>query len=525
LHTALEPDDTSARSPFRFTAISDLDPVCNIDTITLDGLLGGEDLTEAWLFDYMFDMDFVMSAFAPGIRDTVAVKVVHGSWQADSEQRAHLERFAKRHANVEAICAWMPERFGTHHSKMMVLFTESSARVVVHTANMIPRDWANMTQGAWLSPPLPLLDPATATATAQDHRPAAIGTGARFKADLLRYLAHYDAAQPQRTTPRTAPLVARLRGHCFAAVRAAFLASAPGAERPAAAADAPHTLFGWPGLRQILRALPPPSGGGGAGGGGEDPPREDLVVQVSSIATVHEAWMANFHRVLATAGAGGGGGSGGEPARPRLRLVFPTAGEIRASLDGYASGGSIHLKGATATQQKQLQRLRPHLCRWGGGDADDKDARTDEASGRGNAMRGLAAPHVKTYARLATAKGGGGGAEATRARWALLTSANLSTQAWGALPDAREGRVRVCSYEVGVVVWPELFAGAGDGGRAEMVPVFGRDSLEAGGPGLVPLRLPYGLPLEGYKGADRPWCRNVRHDEPDWWGRRWVPEE
>ena len=249
---------------------------------------------------------------------------------------------------------------------------------------------------------------------------------------------------------------------------------------------------------------------------------------------------------------------GGEPAgadraapagggRPRLRIVFPAEDEIRASLDGYASGGSIHLKGATAAQQGQLRRLRPLWCRWGGG--AEGDAAGDEASGTGNAMRGLAAPHVKTYARLATAKRADGG-EAVRVRWALITSANLSTQAWGAMPDAL-GRVRVCSYEVGVLVWPELLAGDDEeeavaaersedaarevGGEkkqrraAEMVPVFGRDSLEGAGGGegarLVPLRLPYGLPLEEYRRGDRPWCGNVRHEEPDWLGQRWDPEE
>jgi tyrosyl-DNA phosphodiesterase 1 len=131
---AAAPLDDTIRSPFRLTAIRGLDPICNIDAVTLDDLLGGLDLTEAWLFDYMYDLDFCMSAFAPRIRDTVAVKIVHGSWQDESSQRMHLENRAKHYPNVEVICAWMPERFGTHHSKMMVLFTAASARVVVRNS-------------------------------------------------------------------------------------------------------------------------------------------------------------------------------------------------------------------------------------------------------------------------------------------------------------------------------------------------------------------------------------------------------
>ena len=39
----------------------------------------------------------------------------------------------------------MPEAFGTHHSKMMVLFRrDETVQVIIHTANMIPRDWRNV---------------------------------------------------------------------------------------------------------------------------------------------------------------------------------------------------------------------------------------------------------------------------------------------------------------------------------------------------------------------------------------------
>ena len=75
--------------------------------------------------------------------------------------------------------------------------------------------------------------------------------------------------------------------------------------------------------------------------------------------------------------------------------------------------------------------------------------------------------------------------------WAIVTSANLSTQAWGSAASAT-GDVRICSYEIGVVVWPALWDDAAtttatntavnthndDGAEkstAIMIPVFGRD--------------------------------------------------
>jgi tyrosyl-DNA phosphodiesterase 1 len=505
-------DDGILRSPFRLTAISDLDPICNADVVTLSSLIGSPDLSEAWLFDYLFDVDFIMAALEPSIRDNVRLKIVHGSWQAESPQLAALDEAMLRHSNLEVVCAHMPERFGTHHSKMMVLFFGTGmARVVIHTANMIPKDWANMTQGAWLSPLLPPLDPGAADGVSAGAPPP-IGSGLRFKVDLLHYLGQYNQGRA-----RTVPLIAKLRGHDFSAVRAAFLASAPSSHFSDARLR--HTQFGWPGLAQILLSLP------GATDMGEVL-SEELVVQVSSVATVWEKWLTHFQNVLSTNGRGGGGGamaamlSSGKT--PRHRIVFPTEDEVRTSLDGYASGGSIHLKGASKMQQKQLDRLGPLWRRWSGGGDENPPNQT---CGRGDAMRGLAAPHIKTFARLATVKQDNG-MEAVRVRWALLTSANLSTQAWGTMQDAN-GKVKVCSYEVGVLVWPELFAEEG-GGAVEMVPVFGRDSFRGGQGGekkLVPLRLPYGLPLEEYRKGDRPWCKNVKHDEPDINGLKWESAE
>ena len=124
--------------------------------------------------------------------------------------------------------------------------------------------------------------------------------------------------------------------------------------------------------------------------------------------------------------------------------------------------------------------------------------------------------------------------------WAMVTSANLSTQAWGAAASAA-GEVRVCSYEVGVVVWPGLW----DEGGVEMVPVFGRDGPEdagmrgeegsgggeeggkvGGGDGMtvttrVGWRMPYDLPLVPYARGEMPWCATEPCEELDWMGRKW----
>jgi len=264
------------------------------------------------------------------------------------------------------------------------------------------------------------------------------------------------------------------------------------------------------------------------------------VSQISSIATLSEKWVDNFTDVLSTCKAL----RTSNKKKAQIRIVFPTAEEIRRSLDGYASGSSIHMKVQSAAQQKQLQLLRPMMCHWSpdpdspaghplfgasspASAAAAASAAVDEAEiPRRESHRNRAAPHIKTYVRFRS-----NAMEVID--WAMLTSANLSQQAWGAMAG-KDSTIRVCSYEVGVVVWPELFRDRPfddiDSREREeevrMVPVFGRDEpvaeRDAGeGTVIVGLRMPYDLPLRKYGQDEVPWCATMTHREPDWMGRIW----
>lgn len=52
----------------------------------------------------------------------VHVKLIHGSWKKEDSNKLHIDEATKRYPNVDAITAHMPEAYGTHHSKMIVLF-------------------------------------------------------------------------------------------------------------------------------------------------------------------------------------------------------------------------------------------------------------------------------------------------------------------------------------------------------------------------------------------------------------------
>lgn len=126
------------RSPIQLTRIRDLLADKNIDTVRLRDILGDPMIRECWQFNYCFDVDFVMNHFDQDVKDLVRVKIVHGSWKEDSANRIQIDvqsapsltgfsgtnciqEACARYPNVEPIVAYMPEPFGTHHSKMMVL--------------------------------------------------------------------------------------------------------------------------------------------------------------------------------------------------------------------------------------------------------------------------------------------------------------------------------------------------------------------------------------------------------------------
>lgn len=129
----------------------------------------------------------------------------------------------------------------TRHTRPDFLF-----RVIVHTANMIPGDWGNMTQAVWQSPLLPLASP---TATSSTTENSVFGTGKRFKRDLLNYLEFYGSK-------RTGNLVSQLKKYDFTSVKASLIASVPSRERFEGADSKTSTLWGWPALRDTIRQIP-----------------------------------------------------------------------------------------------------------------------------------------------------------------------------------------------------------------------------------------------------------------------------
>ncbi|KAF2002350.1 phospholipase D/nuclease [Amniculicola lignicola CBS 123094] len=586
------PKDGNARStrfiwsPVQLTRIRDLPESDNVDTVGLEDILGDPMIKECWNFNFLFDVEFLMGMFDEDVRALVGVKIVHGFWRKDDGRRVGLMEAAQHYPNVSLISAYMPDPFGTHHSKMMILFRHDDlAQVIIHTANMIPKDWGNMTQAVWQSPLLPLLSSSDVIDRATDQ-PHPIGSGERFEVDLMRYIDAYGN--------RLRELKTQLVRYDFSTIRAAFIGSTPSRQKPSSVNSALQTSWGWLGLKEVLSGIPITPTISPEDNQEDDGP--NIVMQVSSVATLGQtsAWLDHFQSVLnqhkkpLPPSTPSNITTSTHPSRqaqtpsspffttlsqknpkaPKFSLIFPTASEIRTSLNGYRSGGSIHTKLQSAAQQKQLEYLRPILCHW------DPRAISTSSSTAANpprlpielstenalaalfhapppsmsrpvvrqARRRSAAPHIKTYIRFASST-------QTCIDWAMVTSANLSKQAWGEV-ESQKGEVWIQSWEVGVVVWPDLFDGGGEGGGRDvvMIPVFGRDMpgeldllggdegvqegvdmdrttvVEKGGnypKTIVGFRMPYDLPLRPYGQDEVPWCATDAHSIPDRYGGIW----
>ncbi|CAK7205784.1 hypothetical protein SEUCBS139899_008563 [Sporothrix eucalyptigena] len=563
-------DETAAKRPWTFDSSSEDDketngggdgpfelksmsaPVtsANIDTLTIKDVFGDPHVIECWEFNFLHDLDFLMSAFDEGAKQRgIAVHVVHGFWKREDPRREHLETAVRQYAEdnsqgegnttITLHTAFMPEPFGTHHTKMAVLFrSDDTAQVVIHTANLIPHDWHNMTQAVWRSPLLPLIREDAKSKEESDDRNR---FGLRFKHDFFSYLRYYN----QRRSVCTS-LVEALERYDFAAIRAVLIGSVPGRHHIPFPDDEdqgqrgttnkgqdrhPTTHWGWLAMQRALQNVPlrpkstPPAGIAAS----------EIIVQISSIATLgaNDTWL---QKTLFAALSGGkvAGSSTGSPAKrlasfgplrqaqpplqqqppkPQFRIIFPTADEIRRSLEGYDSGSSIHAKIQSPQQQKQLVYMKPMLCHWANdaeGGAPLPPANSSPCVG--DSRRRRAAPHVKTYIRYSNSDG------ACHIDWALVTSANLSKQAWGEARSAA-GEMRIASYELGVLVWPDMLTGEPG---AAMQPVFGRDDFAEGESvaptANVPLRIPYSLPVQRYGPHEIPWVTSLSHSEPDWRG-------
>ncbi|XP_014248048.1 probable tyrosyl-DNA phosphodiesterase [Cimex lectularius] len=291
-----------------------------------------------------------------------------------------------------------PSPFGTHHTKMMVFhYTDKSIRVVVSTANLVETDWDNRTQGLWVSPRCPPLEPGSDTMSGDSVT--------NFKRDLLRYLSNYKI-------PQIVPWTNRIAQCDMSCISVFFIASVPGNH------VANKDLWGQTCLRRVLNEA-------------HTIPEKNsypVIVQSSSIGSLGpnpDSWLLGDMLTTLTSGK-----KDGLYQRPSLKFVYPSYNNIINSYEGILGGGCLPYSKKTQDKQPWVTSF---MCQW----ISEKRHRT------------RAPPHIKTYCRVSP--------DNSKLSYFLLTSANLSKAAWGNI--SKTGSINILSYEAGVLFVPQLFFG------------------------------------------------------------------
>ncbi|ELK01126.1 Tyrosyl-DNA phosphodiesterase 1 [Pteropus alecto] len=388
-------------NPFQFylTRVSGIKPKYNSGALHIKDILSPlfGTLVSSAQFNYCFDVDWLIKQYPPEFRKK-PILLVHGDKR---EAKAHLHAEAKPYGNISLCQAKLEIAFGTHHTKMMLLLYEEGLRVVIHTSNLIRADWHQKTQGIWLSPLYPRIAPGTNTSGESTTH---------FKADLVSYLMAYNA-------PALKEWIDVIQEHDLSETNVYLIGSTPGRFQGSQKDNWGHFR-----LRKLLKEH-----------ASSIPKAESwpVVGQFSSIGSMgadESKWLCSeFKETLATLGRESK--TPGKSAVP-LHLIYPSVENVRTSLEGYPAGGSLPYSIQTAEKQNWLHS---YFHKW-----------SAETSGRSNAM-----PHIKTYMRPSP--------DFSQIAWFLVTSANLSKAAWGAL-EKNGTQLMIRSYELGVLFLPSAFA-------------------------------------------------------------------
>ncbi|XP_006879188.1 PREDICTED: tyrosyl-DNA phosphodiesterase 1 [Elephantulus edwardii] len=446
-------------NPFHFylTRVSGIKPKYNSGALHIKDILSPlfGTLISSAQFNYCFDVHWLVRQYPPEFRKKPML-LVHGDKR---EAKAHLHAEAKPYENISLCQAKLDIAFGTHHTKMMLLLYEEGLRVVIHTSNLIREDWHQKTQGIWLSPLYPrIADGTPGTGESRTH----------FKADLISYLMAYNA-------PSLKEWIDNIQGHDLSETNVYLIGSTPGRFQGNQKDNWGHFR-----LRKLLRehASPLPNA--------ETWPVIGQFSSIGSMGSDESKWLSSeFKESLVTLG---------KETRPLgrstapLHLIYPSVENVRTSLEGYPAGGSLPYGIQTAEKQTWLHS---YFHKW-----------SAETSGRSNAM-----PHIKTYLRPSP--------DFNRVAWFLVTSANLSKAAWGAL-EKNGAQLMIRSYELGVLFLPSVFGL--ESFEVKMKFFSGRQETTPSFP------VPYDLPPDLYGSKDRPWIWNIPYVKaPDTHGNMWVP--
>nr|XP_012568966.1 tyrosyl-DNA phosphodiesterase 1 isoform X1 [Cicer arietinum] len=413
----------------------------------------------------------------PALSKVPSVLVLHGE---SDERVACIKR--SQPANWILHKPPLPISFGTHHSKAMFLVYPRGIRIIVHTANLIYVDWNNKSQGLWMQD-FPWKDQNS------------LSKGSGFENDLVEYLSalkwpEFPVNLPSLGNFSICPSFFKKFDYSDATVR--LIASVPGYHSGNGLKKWGHMK-----LRSVLQECT----------FDKEFKKSPLVYQFSSLGSLDEKWMVELASSMSAGLSEDKVPLGmGEP-----QIIWPTVEDVRCSLEGYAAGNAI------PSPMKNVEKafLRKYWAKW-----------KANHTGRTRAM-----PHIKTFARYNN----------QNLAWFLLTSANLSKAAWGAL-QKNNSQLMIRSYELGVLFLSSLSKRGcefsctsnvklskdkcsaqetSEMKKTKLVTLTGltRDTTHSSSEVIIQLPVPYELPPLPYSSEDVPWCWDRRYSKKDVYGQ------
>lgn len=432
----------------------------NTDAVTISELIGSKDLKETYQFNFNVDLEYFLTFLHPefALQGKKITFITGSSLLADHPLKKQL----KSKFNISEVVVALPNRYASHHTKMMVNFhAHNEMEIVIMTCNLTQLDFGGLTQACWRSGKL---KPGKTTAL----------MGKRFRLDLMRYLAKYGS-------PTTNELVKKLEHIDFSSVSVELVASAPGVYSLEDLLNTVET-YGYGKLRQVLTRNNLLID--------DEKVTHNILAQVTSIAYPYSIlkgktasmfthilcplMFSNWKKSLDP------GPSLSETHQNdfnyKPHIVFPTANDIAESNFGYLSGSAVHFNyaGSAVYLGQYDQNIKPYLCKWG---------TPMNITGREKVT-----PHVKYYAC-------DNGDDWKTLKWAMVGSHNLSKQAWGyPLAKTNGTSFEVASYELSVLIPNQ---------KRTLIPVYGKDT--SGDEEHTPVRFPFVLPPTPYLKLDVPW--------------------
>ena len=313
------------------------------------------------------------------------------------------------------------------------------------TGNFIPQEYESKTQGLWFQK-FPWKDAESPPSSDFEERLH------DYASRLFRPSSSSSASASAAAAAAAAALLSAVRRCDFSSARADLVTSVPGNLK-----GKDYALYATGRLRSLLSR---------AKGFSDALVGSQLVAQCSSLGRLTEGWLAAWTEAASggvsrsglplgppTAGRGEKKNSGEKKKPPTtpllpLSIVWPTAEDIRTSVEGWNGGGSVPGR----SENLALPSISSRLCRWSsgssGGDGDGDGDGDDGGGGPGTTrpLRSRAVPHLKTFCRADL--------DTARLAWLYVGSANLSVAAWGSATKARDSSY-VRSWELGVLLLPE----------------------------------------------------------------------